>query len=61
MRMAPVVMSFDVVKVGRILERLVVPVEVLHPTVDFWVAVTDGRLVALKVTDVDRVEADLCE
>jgi hypothetical protein len=33
-RMRPVVMSLDMVEVGRRCERIILPVELLHPTDD---------------------------
>lgn len=65
--MAPVIMLLDMLEVGRILERGVVPVKVQHPLVDMRVPVTDGPSIALEVAVVDgieahdrRVEPDVC-
>lgn len=52
------VVRLDTVKVGCVLESWVVPVQVLHPLVDEWVAIPDGSVVALEVEVVDRVEPD---
>jgi hypothetical protein len=48
-----------VLKVSRLLERRVVPVEVLGVTVQVRVVVADRAEVAAEVEDVDGVEADL--
>lgn len=54
------VMSLDAVKVGCVLECGVVPVEVLHPPVDVRVAISDRAVVALEMSEVDRVKTDSC-
>lgn len=51
-------MLLDVRKLGRVLERRVVPVEVPQPLVDVRVAGADVANVALEVLHVDGVEAD---
>lgn len=51
-------MVSDVFKVGRLLERLVLPVQVLQPPVELRVVVSDEPSIALEVGVVDRVEAD---
>ena len=51
------VVSLDAVKIGRVLESRVVPVEVLHPFVDEWISVANGAVVALEVSKVDWVKA----
>jgi len=60
-------MLLDMLEVGRILERGVVPVKVPQPLVDLRVPVADSPSVALEVTVVDgiephdcRVEPDVC-
>lgn len=67
MRMTPVIMLLDMLEVGRILERRVVPVKVLQPLVDVRVPVADGPSIALEVTVINgieahdrRVEPDVC-
>ena len=55
--MAPVIMFLDMLEVGRILERGVVPVKVQQPLVDMRVPVADGPSIALEVTVVDGIEA----
>ena len=52
-------MGFDVFKVRRGLERVVLPVEPAEPEVDIRVPVPDGAEVALEMRDINRVEADL--
>lgn len=63
----PVVMLLDMLEVGRVLERGVVPVKVPQPLMDVWVPIADGPSIALEVTVVDgieahdrRVEPDVC-
>ena len=56
-RMAPVIMLLDMLEVGRIFERGVVPVKVQQPLVDMRVPVADGPGIALEVTVVDGIEA----
>ena len=60
MRMTPVIMFLDMLEVGCILERRVVPIKVLHPPVDVRVPVADGPGIALEVTVVDGIEAYDC-
>lgn len=55
--MAPVVVLLDMLEVGCILERGVVPVKVPHPLVDMRVPITDRPGIALEVTVINRVEA----
>ena len=50
-------MFLDMLEVGRIFERGVVPVKVLHPLVYVWVSITDGPSIALEVSVIDGVEA----
>ena len=50
------VVRFDAVKVGRLLERRVVPVEVTHPLVDERISVTDRGEVALEVEVLRKEE-----
>ena len=52
-------MRLDMLKIARILERGVLPIELAQPAVDVRVSVADGADVALEVHDVDGVEADL--
>ena len=68
-------MSLDVVKVCRVLERRVFPVQLLHPPnprvsrhtlrhktnqpVDIWISMADITDVTFEVSDVDWIEADL--
>jgi hypothetical protein len=51
-------MRLDMVEIGSILERRVVPVEVLHPTMNERVSVTYGTVVTFEVAMIDRVETD---
>jgi hypothetical protein len=51
-------MRLDVLKVCRVLERRIVPVQLAHPAVQVRVPITDVADVALEVADVDRVKAD---
>ena len=60
-------MLLDMLEVGRILERGMVPVKVQHPLVNMRVPVTDSPSIALEVAVVDgieaynrRVEPDIC-
>ena len=55
--MAPVVMLLDMLEVGCILERGIVPEKVPHPLVDMRIPITDGPSIALEVTVINRVEA----
>ena len=57
--MRPIVVHLDMVKVARILERRVRPVELPHPAVDIWVPIANGTQVALEVADIDGIEANL--
>ena len=57
--MRPVIVGLDVIEVSCILESWIVPVQFPHPLVYGGVAVTDGADVALEVTDVDGIEANL--
>jgi hypothetical protein len=51
-----------VLKVGRLLERRHIPVQVLHPAINVGVIVSNRAEIAFKVTMVDWVESDLpCE
>ena len=59
--MRPIIMRLNMLKVARILECGVLPVELPHPAVDVRVSVADGADVALEVHDVDGVEANLDE
>ncbi len=52
-------MRLDVVEIGGRLERVVVPIKILHPLVDRGVPMPDVAYVALEVAYVDGVEADL--
>jgi len=54
----PVVMRFDVLEIGRILEGGVVPIQFLHPRMDSGVPAADGTEVAFEVTDIDGVKPD---
>lgn len=45
--------NLDVLKVGRALESVVVPIEVLHPPIQVRVVVADRAEVGLEVRDVD--------
>jgi len=56
--MTPIVMCLYVVKVSRVLESGVVPVEAPHPEINIWIVVSDRADVAFEVTMVDWVEAD---
>lgn len=51
-------MQLDVVEVCGLAESWVVPVQVLQPQVDVWVAFSDGGEVTLEVLDVNWVESD---
>jgi hypothetical protein len=53
-------MCFDVIKVGRVLERRIVPVEVLHPLVNVGISIPNGAVVALEMAMVDGVETNDC-
>ena len=57
MWMVPVRMLLDMLEVGRILKRGVVPVKVPRPLVDMRVSITDDPGIALEVTVINRVEA----
>lgn len=57
LRMAPRIMPLDVVKLRRLLERRMVPVQVAHPLVQTRVAAADVANVALEVLHIHRVEA----
>jgi hypothetical protein len=56
--MAFSVMLLDVLKLRRVLEGRVVPVQVPHPLVQGRIPAADVTDVALEVLDVDGVEAD---
>ena len=58
-RMRPVVVRLDVVEVACIFECRAVPVQFAHPEMDVRVPVPDGAEIALEVTDIDRVKANL--
>lgn len=47
---APVVVDFDMVKVGGVLERWIVPVQITQPSVDLGVPMSDSGEVALMVS-----------
>lgn len=47
-------------KVRRVLESRNVPIQVLHPAINFGVVVSNGAEVALEMTVVNRVESDNC-
>jgi hypothetical protein len=51
-------MRLDMIEISSVLEGRVVPVEVLHPTMDERIPVAYGAVVALEVTVVNRVETD---
>lgn len=55
---APRVVPLDVLKLRRLLERRLVPVQVAHPPVQRRVPGADVADVALEVLHVDGVEAD---
>lgn len=57
--MRPVIMGLDMVEVRGRLERIVVPVKVLHPFVDCRVPVSNVANVAFEVSHIHGVEADL--
>lgn len=57
--MRPVIMHFDVIKIGCVLESGVVPIQLAQPQVNRWITVADRAEVALEVAEVDGVEADL--
>ena len=52
-------MSLDVVKVCRLLERGVEPVEPSQPPVDSRIASTDGTNVAFEMANVNGIETNL--
>ena len=51
------VVLLDVLKLGRILEGRIVPVQMPHPFVKMWVSRPNVTNVALEVLDVYGVEA----
>jgi len=55
----PIIMRLDMIKVGRILERCVVLVEVFHPFVDGSVVVPDRSEITFEVTP-DRSGRSCC-
>lgn len=57
LRMTPCIMPLDVIKLRRILECRVVPVQIPHPLVQARVAAANVANVALEVLHVHRVEA----
>lgn len=56
--MAPRVMPLDVLKLRRVLERIVRPVQMAHPPVQSRVPGANIANVALEMLDVDGVEPD---
>jgi len=54
--MGPVVVRLDMVKVGRGLERIIIPIQFLHPRVDGRIIVSNGANVAFEMAHVNRVE-----
>jgi hypothetical protein len=48
----------DVLKLRRLLEGRLVPVQVAHPAMQIWVAGADVAQVALEVLHVDGVKSD---
>jgi len=49
------------VKIGSILERCVVPVQISQPSVDRRVAMADVLLIALEEAIIADIEADDCD
>jgi len=54
----PEVVGFDVVKVRGVLERRVLPVQLLHPPVDIRISMADIADVTFEVPDIDWIETD---
>lgn len=52
------IMLFDVLKVGRILERRNIPVQMLQPLVDIRVIISDSTNIALKMLNINRIKAN---
>lgn len=49
-------------KIGRVFESRMIPVQVLHPTIDQRVAIANGANVALVVDEIDRIKPNhTCE
>ena len=59
--MAPIVVGLDVTEINRVLERSIVPIQILHPSVNFGVVMSDASKVALEVTMVYRIKSNLSE
>ena len=55
------VVPFDVVKLRRALEGIVVPVQIAQPVVNRRVSRTHIAEIALEMLDVDRVETNHCD
>lgn len=43
---------------SSIFEGWIVPIQILHPLVQFWIALTNGSMITLEMTDVDWVETN---
>ena len=55
----PVIADLDVVKINRIFESGVVPVQVTHPFVNGGIAIANRADVALELANIDRVKSNL--
>jgi len=53
---APMMELLDMLEICRFLECLVLPVQILHPSIDVWVIVPDRSQVAIEKFHIDGVK-----